>query len=111
MNQFGHDLPHYLQHGKDSVSLTNLILISRFIFRRPLGDNRDVTHVSPELMLPLLSNCDIRNALPELQHKFCALWNEIVSDVQNHMNPDSAIKILVMIRRPSGKLQVLLRGL
>ena len=37
----------------------------------------------PIATLRLLSDFDIRNALPEVQHDFCALWNEIVREAQN----------------------------
>ena len=34
-------------------------------------------------LLRLLSDFDIRNALPDVQHDFCALWNEIARESQN----------------------------
>ena len=37
----------------------------------------------PIATLRLLSDFDIRNALPELRRDFCALWNEIVREAQN----------------------------
>jgi hypothetical protein len=63
-----------------------------------LGDNRDVADTSSKAILLSLCKFDIRNALPELQDEFCALWSEIVSDVRSSANPDSAIQILVRIR-------------
>ena len=96
-DQLRDGLSRYLPHGKDSVLLANLIHITRLIFHS-LGDNRDVADTSSKAILPSLCKFNIRNARPELQDEFCALWREIVSDVQNSENPDSAIQILVRIR-------------
>ena len=47
-----------------------------------------------------LTKFDIRNTLPELQHEFCDLWNEIVQNAWRAASgPDStALKILREIR-------------
>jgi Family of unknown function (DUF6535) len=66
----------YLEHGDDSVLLANLIYITRQIFHS-LEDNRDMADVS-SYVLPTLSNFDIRNTLPGLQHDFLTLREELV---------------------------------
>ena len=70
-------LRDYVSHG-DSVLLANLIHITRQIF---LSANRDLVP-EPQSILRSVSQFDVRNALPDLQHDFCALWNEIVLEVQ-----------------------------
>jgi hypothetical protein len=80
MDQLGVSEPvlrAYVSHG-DSVFLANLIHIARQIF---LSANRDLVP-EPQSILRSVSQFDVRNALPELQHNFCALWNEIVLEVQ-----------------------------
>ncbi|KAH9972307.1 hypothetical protein BGW80DRAFT_1315415 [Lactifluus volemus] len=68
----------YLEHGDDSVLLANLIYITRQILHS-LGDNRDMADVS-SYVLPTLSNFDIRNTLPGLQHDFLTLREELVNN-------------------------------
>ena len=65
-------LRYYLAHG-DSVLLANLIHLTRYYIRSEFFFS-DV--------LKLISRFDIHSTLPELQHEFCALWNEIVEDPQ-----------------------------
>ncbi|KAI0284418.1 hypothetical protein BC826DRAFT_158225 [Russula brevipes] len=85
-------LRDYVSNG-DSVLLANFINIARQIFR---SANRDFV---PELrsILRYVSQFDIQNTLPELQHDFCALWNEIVLEVQNK-GAYAHILILIPIR-------------
>ncbi|KAH9979661.1 hypothetical protein BJV74DRAFT_953286 [Russula compacta] len=45
-----------------------------------------------------LSHFDIRNAVPGLQHKFCALWNEIVLKAMSELNDAKPIAILRELR-------------
>jgi hypothetical protein len=71
-------LGEYLAHG-DSVLLANLTQITHQFFRfyHPL------TWVETPLLndvLGTISKFDMRNTLPELQHEFCALWNEIIRE-------------------------------
>ncbi|KAH9959024.1 hypothetical protein BGW80DRAFT_1372104 [Lactifluus volemus] len=65
----------YLNHGPDNVLLVNLINITRQIISS-LENNRDLA-ASSLLILPSLSEFDVRNTFPELQDNFRALWNEI----------------------------------
>ncbi|KAI0246408.1 hypothetical protein BJV78DRAFT_151817 [Lactifluus subvellereus] len=97
-DQLGHDLTRYLQHGNNSVLLANLIHITRQIFGFSSGVNWKMANKTSDCILPSFPRFDVRSALPELQHDFCALWNSMVSDVQSGKNLPSAIWILVGIR-------------
>jgi hypothetical protein len=63
-------LESYLTHG-NSVLLANLIKIADVFFETkfPYHD-----------VLGSVSKFSVEGILPELQHKFCTLWNEIVED-------------------------------
>jgi hypothetical protein len=90
----GDVLRHLLAHG-DSVLLANLIHITRH-FSDSLGS--DLTRKTLSI-LPSVSNFDILNTLPELQHNFCALWNEIVQQARSSGGDNNPfIDILVKIR-------------
>ncbi|KAI9462046.1 hypothetical protein F5148DRAFT_236657 [Russula earlei] len=81
-------LRDYISHG-DNVLLAILLHTTREAFRahRP---QRDV--------LRSLSRLEIRDALPGLQHDFCALWNEVVQEAGNKESDGVPIDILVQIR-------------
>jgi Family of unknown function (DUF6535) len=66
-------LQGYLAHG-DSVLLANLIHITRQLLYNVLRTDRAVILK----ILPRVANLRVENAIPELQHNFCELWNEIV---------------------------------
>jgi len=90
-------LRSYLAHG-DSVLLAVLIHFIRQVLHPLIRRDSDLTEESLRI-LPSVSNLDILNTLPELQHEFCALWNESVRDAQKggvHNNHFS--QILVDIR-------------
>jgi Family of unknown function (DUF6535) len=90
-------LRRYLEHG-DSVLLANLIHITRQFFQNFLQRDSDLTRQSLRI-LPSVSKFDILNTLPELQHDFCALWNEIVQHAQsNGTSNNPFIGILIEIR-------------
>jgi Family of unknown function (DUF6535) len=59
----------YLEHG-DSVLLANLIKTTRLFFERGLQF---------EGILRSISEFNVKETLPELQHDFCELWNEMVA--------------------------------
>ena len=83
LGQFGVSdrvLRRYLAHG-DSVLLANLIHIARHIFRSLFGISRELAHASSIILQPL-SKFDVQGTLPELQHDFCALWNEIAQEAR-----------------------------
>ena len=89
-------LRDYLAHG-DSVLLANLTHITRLLFRACLKDIKGMTFCL-YYILPLISNFDIRHALPGLQHDFCDLWNEITRKAQNDLTFCIALHILRPIR-------------
>ena len=49
-------------------------------------------------VLEAASNLDVRDTSPELQHNFCALWNQIVLKVQNDNDAQLAYFVLGQIR-------------
>ena len=49
-------------------------------------------------ILSAASNFDVRDTSPELQHEFCALWNQIINEVQGGNDRWMAIYILRPIR-------------
>ncbi|KAH9965093.1 hypothetical protein BGW80DRAFT_759519 [Lactifluus volemus] len=68
----------YRDRGDDNVLLANLIHITRQIIRSsPIGQGE--AHDLFAYIFRSLSNIDIRNTLPGLQHDFLILWNEINS--------------------------------
>ena len=74
------DLRSHATHG-DSLSLVILIHMIRqqFIYlRTPSWPYRGI----PRALRPA-SNFDVRDTSPELQHEFCALWNQMVRTAQN----------------------------
>ena len=73
-------LRDYLAHG-DSVLLANLIHITLHFFDGLLH-HPDLTREALSI-LPSVSKFDILNTLPELQQDFCALWNDVVRQVQS----------------------------
>ena len=78
----------YLAHG-DSVLLSVIIHISREANR---ADSWSLQ------IPPSLSQFDICNTLPGLQHDFCAMWNETVQDARNRGSYSIPVKILQQIR-------------
>jgi len=50
-------------------------------------------------ILSSLSKFQVRKALPELQHDFCALWNEVVRKAMKEGVGDTFVEILRRIRR------------
>jgi hypothetical protein len=81
-------LRDHLAHG-DSVLLANLIHIVRRLSR---------SDWVPITILESLSECDVRNTVPELQRDFCALWNEIVRETGISGSHDG-VPLLMAIRR------------
>ena len=83
---------HVLQDSvarRDSVLLSNLIHISRQV-------NRAGSRTSGNLSS--LSKLDIRNTLPELQHEFCTMWNEIGQEARKQEPSSTSTRILRDIR-------------
>lgn len=79
-----------IPHG-DSVLLVILLHVTRKLFHSvvPPWDSN---------ILRALSQFDIHNTLPRLQHDFCALWNEIVLQAQSGRPYSTPVFILREIR-------------
>jgi len=79
-----------LRHG-DSVLLLILLHVTRNLFDSvvPPWDSN---------ILRVLSQFEIHNTRPELQHDFCALWNEIVREARNQRPYSRPVFILREIR-------------
>ncbi|KAN0140519.1 hypothetical protein V8E53_001728 [Lactarius tabidus] len=89
-------LQDYAGHG-DSLLLVILIHVvhQQFIHFRKSSWPQHV--LSP--VLAAASKFNIKDTSPELQHKFCALWNQIVIEVQESNDWLMAFRILGPIRR------------
>jgi Family of unknown function (DUF6535) len=88
-------LRRYLDHG-DSVLLADLIHITRQFFHG-LRRNSDLAQ-KPLNILSSLTKFNILDTLPELQHNFCALWNEIVQQTKTSADNIPFMDILNKIR-------------
>jgi len=74
----------YLYHG-DSALLANCIHVLRRIIR-----NHSHCFIGTESLVATLKSVSkfaVQDTLPELQHEFCALWNEAVSGMCNSEDP------------------------
>jgi Family of unknown function (DUF6535) len=82
----------YIQHnvdlGGDNVLLAALIVVSR----RAIKDSDKLE------LVKALTHFDIRLTLPDLQHDFCALWNELVEKARDQGTFSIPAKILRGIR-------------
>ena len=84
----------YAAHG-DSLSLAILIHVVRQYFSNfgKMFQRYDFSFV-----LKAASRFDVQDTSPELQHEFCALWNQIVRHVQNNNSLSMAFFTLGRIR-------------
>ena len=83
-----HVLRDNIRHG-DSALLSLLIYMTRQAFR---------TGSWTPFVLNTLTQFDMCNTLPELQHEFCSLWNEIVREARRGGIDCTAVNILREIR-------------
>ena len=70
----------YLTHG-DSILLANLVYITgqTFLASSHIGRHcESLIKDASSIALESICTLDARNSLPELQHDFCKLWNELV---------------------------------
>jgi hypothetical protein len=90
-------LENYLAHG-DSMLLANCIFISRRTFEAydKHGWNCDVYSWSKTL--ESVSRFNVQDTLPELQHEFCDMWNELVRNTGDRRSRNLPIYILKHIR-------------
>ena len=77
-----------IRHG-DSALLSLLIHMTRQAFRSGSWT---------PFVLNTLAQFDMCNTLPELQHEFCSLWNEIVREARRGGADCTAVKILREVR-------------
>jgi hypothetical protein len=88
-------LRDYAAHG-DSLSLVILMHVVRQQFGhfgKPTWPSYDIS-----LLLGAASTFNAQDTSPELQHDFCALWNQIVPEVQDCNDGRMAFRILGRIR-------------
>ena len=85
------DLPDNIALGGDSVLLAILIRLTRQHLRSDY-----LNHT----VLEELSELNIHNTLPKLQHDFCTLWNEIVRKARDQGPRSTHVGILRLIRHP-----------
>ena len=89
-------LRDYAAHGDDNWSLVKLIHSVRLQFT--LYRKLDWSAMQFWSALATASNFDVKDTSPELQHKFCALWNLIVNKAQFSGDRETASEILRPIR-------------
>ena len=77
-------LQRYSKHG-DSVLLANLINTTRLFFKEGLQFYG---------ILQSISRFNVQDTLPDLQHDFCNLWDEIVQYVQDRHKGSDSVFIL-----------------
>jgi hypothetical protein len=89
-------LRDHTAHG-DSLSLAILI----YITRQQFSHIQDQLWPSPDIskVLGAASKFNVHDTSPELQHEFCALWNQVVHKAQNDNNWDITHRILKPIRQ------------
>ena len=90
-------LEHYLAHG-DSMLLANCIFISRGTFEAYDKHGWHCDVYSQSKTLQLVSQLDVQDTLPELQHGLCVMWNEFVQNTGNRRSRNLSIYILKHIR-------------
>ena len=83
-----HVLRDYVAHG-DSVKLALVIHSIRHAIR---------SNFSHFCLLPPLSEFDVHNTVPGLQHEFCDLWNTLVQNARDREDPSSSIGMLKVTR-------------
>ncbi len=86
----------YLANG-DSVLLANLIHTTRHFSHNLLQPHPDLTREALSI-LPSLSKFDVLSTLPELQHDFCAMWNEVVQRARDGPENNPFVDILITIQ-------------
>ena len=89
-------LRDHAAHG-DSLSFAILI----YITRQQFSHIQDQSWPSPDIskVLGAASKLNVHDTSPELQHEFCALWNQVVHKAQNDNNWDITHRILSPIRQ------------
>jgi len=84
-------LEEYLAHG-NSLHLASMIRLLHVIRQHPRPD------WTPASALLGLSQIDMRNTLPRLQHEFCSLWNKFVEEAQSNEIYRQPLDVLLATR-------------
>ncbi|KAH9983040.1 hypothetical protein BJV74DRAFT_852189, partial [Russula compacta] len=82
-------LQNYLTHG-DSVLLANVMFMVRRMVQTYSGSaerHRNDILAASSKTLEMVCKLNIRNTLPELQHEFCTLWDQLVDTAQTSKHP------------------------
>jgi hypothetical protein len=90
-------LKNCLAHG-DSMLLANCIFISRRTFEAYIEHGWNCDVYSRSKTLQLVSQLDIQDTLPELQHEFCDMWNDLVRNARNRRSRNLSIYLLKHVR-------------
>jgi Family of unknown function (DUF6535) len=94
----GDNLPRSFEDNHDNVIFVNLIHTTRQI----LLLNFDVSQAHLKIIPPILqslSKFDMQNTHPELQHNFCALWNDAIQKAQKSGPHTLPVYVLIGLRR------------
>ena len=87
-------LRNYATHGDD----LSLFILIHFLRQHFMHFQDSWVECDFSSALSKASKFDIKDTSLELQHEFCALWNQIVNDVQDSADWDRAFHILGPIR-------------
>ena len=82
-------LQNYLAHG-DSVLLANVMFIVRRTVQTYSGSlerHRNDILAASSKTLEMVCKLNIHHTLPELQHEFCTLWDQLVDTAQTSKHP------------------------
>jgi len=82
-------LRNYITYGEDNLLLANLIQFTRHVDR-----SKFIAYI----VVRRLSEFDICNTLPEVQHDFCAMWNQVVQESQSVGAYSTPVYILQLLR-------------
>ena len=105
VDQFGKsrdEIQRYFKNGNDNVLLSTWTHMARQISNSS-AINPGMASDAASFILDLEQRSeffefDIRNTLPELQHEFCSVWNDIVPEAQEKGN-GSVLHLIVFLLR------------
>ncbi len=90
-------LENYLAHG-DSMLLANCVFMCRRTMEGYSEHGWRCDLYSRSKTLELVSRFDVQDTLPELQHEFCVMWNDLVRNTGNRRSRKLPIYILKHVR-------------
>jgi hypothetical protein len=104
-------LHKYIAHS-DNILLANVIFIIRQTVQSYSGSKehlrKDILRASSRT-LETVCKLDIRGTLPDLQHEFCGLWNQLVYTAQSDQRPHHVL-VATMTLKNIHKLYIALHG-